>query len=86
MFVIIVYDTEKRNCARLHKYLKKYLHWNQNSVFEGTVTKAQFIEIKSVLEKRRAAESHVIVYSMENEKLLTKEELGKPKGGTDNVL
>lgn len=86
MFVIIVYDTEKRNCAHLHKYLKKYLYWNQNSVFEGTVTKAQFMEIKRVLEKRRAKESHIIVYSMENDKLLTKEELGDPKGGTDNVL
>lgn len=86
MFVIIVYDTEKRNCAHLHKYLKKYLHWNQNSVFEGTVTKAQFMEIKRVLEKRRAKDSHIIVYSMENDKLLTKEELGDPKGGADNVL
>ncbi len=86
MFVIIVYDTEKRNCARLHKYLKRYLHWNQNSVFEGTVTQAQFMEIKKVLDERRAKDSHVIVYSMENDKLITKEELGVPKGGADNVL
>ena len=86
MFVIIVYDTEKSNCAHLHKYLKRYLHWNQNSVFEGTVTQAQFMEIKNVLEKRRADKSHIIVYSMENDKLLTKEELGDPKGGSDNVL
>lgn len=86
MFVIIVYDTEKRNCAHLHKYLKRYLHWNQNSVFEGTVTQAQLLEIKTVIEKRQAKNSHIIVYSMENDKLLTKEEFGDPKGGTDNVL
>ena len=86
MFLIIVYDTEKKNCALLHKYLKRYLHWNQNSVFEGTVTKAQFMEIKSVLEERRAKNSHIILYSMENDKLLTREELGDPKAGIDNVL
>jgi hypothetical protein len=44
------------------------------------------MEIKMVLEKRRAKDSHIIVYSMENDKLLTKEELGDPKGGADNVL
>ena len=71
---------------RLHSYLKKYLHWNQNSVFEGTVTKAQLMEIKKVLEKRRAKDSHIIVYSMENDKLITREEMGDAKGGVDNVL
>lgn len=86
MFVIVVYDTEKRNCAQLHKYLKRYLNWNQNSVFEGTVTAAQLMQIKKVLEKKRAKDSHVIIYSMENDKLLTKEELGDPQGGSDNVL
>ena len=86
MYVIIVYDTEKKNCTHLHKFLKKYLHWNQNSVFEGTVSRAQFMEIKHILEERRAKDSHIILYSMENDKLVTKEEMGKPKGGVDNVL
>ena len=59
MFIIIVYDTEARNCVHLHKCLKKYLHWNQNSVFEGTVTKAQYIEIKHILDQKRADKSHI---------------------------
>lgn len=86
MYIIIVYDTEKDNCIKLHKFLKKYLHWNQNSVFEGHVSKAQFIKIKYILEERRAKNSHIILYSMENDKLVTREELGKSKGGIDNVL
>ena len=86
MFVIIVYDTETRNCGKLHKFLKKYLNWNQNSVFEGTVTRAQYVEIKEILNAKRALDSHISLYSLENEKLLIKEELGAPKGNTSNIL
>jgi CRISPR-associated protein Cas2 len=86
MFLIIVYDTEAKNCVRLHKQLKKYLYWNQNSVFEGTVTKSQYVEIKYVLEKERADNSHITIYSLENDKLLKKEELGEGKGLTTNII
>jgi len=86
MFVIIVYDTESKNCVKLHKHLKKYLHWNQNSVFEGSVTKAQYVEIKYILEEKRAEDSHITLYCMENEKLLKREELGIARGNTSNIL
>ena len=86
MFVIIVYDTESKNCVRLHKYLKKFLNWNQNSVFEGVVTRSQYVEIKDILEQRRAEKSHITLYVMENEKLLTREELGEARGNTSNIL
>lgn len=86
MFVIIVYDTERKNCARLHKLLKKYLFWNQRSVFEGTVTEAQYLEIKHLLEKQRAKNSHIVLYALENDKFLLKEEMGSGAGNTTNVL
>ena len=86
MFLLIVYDTESKNCVKLHKVLKKYLNWNQNSVFEGNVTKSQYIEIKHILNETRAEKSHITLYSMENEKLLKREELGKPQGLTTNII
>ena len=86
MFVIIVYDTEKRNCVRLHKSLKRYLFWNQNSVFEGSLTKSQYEEVKQTLKDNIVDSSHVVIYSMENEKLLKKEEIGIGKGNTSNFL
>ena len=86
MYVIVVYDTEARNCAHLHKYLKIYLQWNQNSVFEGTVTKAQYTKIKDILERKRAKNSHIVLYAMENEKLLTREELGDGQGNISNII
>ncbi|MCM8536731.1 MAG: CRISPR-associated endonuclease Cas2 [Lentisphaeraceae bacterium] len=86
MFVLIVYDTEASNCVALHKYLKKYLNWNQNSVFEGSVTRAQYVKIKDILEEKRADKSHIVLYSMENEKLMNREELGEAQGNTSNIL
>ena len=86
MFVIIVYDTESKNCVKLHKQLKKYLHWNQNSVFEGSITRSQYIEIKYILEEERAEKSHITIYSMENEKLLNREELGEGQGNISNII
>lgn len=86
MFLIIVYDTDQKNCAILHKYLKGYLNWNQRSVFEGTVTEAQYQKIKDKIEEIRADKSHVVLYSLENDKLLTREELGQGEGNTSNIL
>ncbi|MEG0334705.1 MAG: CRISPR-associated endonuclease Cas2, partial [Akkermansia sp.] len=60
MYLIAVYDTEQKNCVKLHKQLKKYLNWNQNSVFEGTITVAQYARIKTILEKTRAENSHIV--------------------------
>jgi len=84
--LLIVYDTERKNCAKLHKFLKGYLNWNQRSVFEGTVTEAQYQRIKQTIDEIRAEDSHVVFYSMENEKLLHREELGEGTGNVSNIL
>lgn len=86
MYVIIVYDTETRNCTQLHKQLKRYLNWNQNSVFEGSVSEAQYCEIKKILEEKRSELSHITFYSLESEKLLKREELGEGRGNVSNIL
>ena len=86
MYVIIVYDTEQDNCARLHKFLKRYLHWNQRSVFEGSVTEAQLRKVRKTLEEIRADESHIVLYVMENEKLLQRQEMGQGGGIVSNIL
>lgn len=86
MFVIVVYDTEAKNCVKLHKHLKKYLHWNQNSVFEGSITEAQYVQIKDIISEQRAEKSHITLYRMENEKLITREEIGTGQGNVSNIL
>lgn len=45
MYLVIVYDVNVDRVNNVHKFLKSYLHWQQNSVFEGKITKAQYNEI-----------------------------------------
>ncbi len=86
MYLIIVYDTKHDNCVKLHKILKQHLFWNQNSVFEGNVTQAQFVKIKQLLQGIRSENSHITFYSVDNEKLLHREELGVPRGNISGII
>ncbi len=86
MYLIIVYDTDRKNCAKLHKSLKKHLMWNQRSVFEGNVTEAQYVEIKHLLKKVRHPSSYIVFFKVDNEKMLEKEELGTGEGHVSNIL
>lgn len=49
MYLVIVYDVNVNRVNSVHKFLKSYLHWQQNSVFEGKVTKSQYNEIINIL-------------------------------------
>jgi CRISPR-associated protein Cas2 len=87
MYVLIVYDVEEKRVAKAHKFLKRHLHWVQNSVFEGEVTDAQLEKIKSGLRAiLDAAHDSVLVYSARDQRWLSKEILGQERGATSNLL
>lgn len=87
MYVIVVYDIAVERIDAVRKYLKKYLFWRQNSVFEGELTKAEFERVKSdVKDLIDASQDHVIFYILRDEKYLKREELGEPKVKVDNVI
>ena len=85
--MIVVYDIAVERIDAVRKYLKKYLFWRQNSVFEGELTKAEFERVKSdVKDLIDASQDHVIFYILRDEKYLKREELGEPKVEVDNVI
>lgn len=86
MFLLVVYDTEHKNCVKLHKILKCYLNWNQNSVFEGSVTAAQYAKIFALLESNRVPGSHITLYRVDSENIVKREEIGNSKGNISNIL
>ncbi len=47
MYVLIVYDISVERVTKVHKCLKRYLNWRQNSVFEGELTEAQIEAVKN---------------------------------------
>ncbi len=87
MYVIIVYDIEQDRVARACKYLRQFLNWVQNSVFEGEMTKAQLLKvIKGLTEIIDTNKDSVIIYTMRDVKWIDREVIGVNKNPATNIL
>jgi CRISPR-associated protein Cas2 len=87
MYYLIVYDVHKKRVAKVHKTMIAYLHWIQNSVFEGELTPATFVELKNKLKKiiKKDADS-VIFFELGERNYRSKEILGIEKAPIENML
>jgi CRISPR-associated protein Cas2 len=87
MYVVIVYDVHVERLNKVRIFLKQYLDWMQNSVFEGEVTKATLKEIEmGVRDLIDEKEDSIIVYSARDQKLLNRKFIGEPKVEPSNIL
>lgn len=87
MFVILVYDFAEKRVGRALKIARKYLHWVQNSVLEGEISKANYVKLKKELEMHmNPEEDSVIFYTFRTQKYSKREEMGLKKGGDENVF
>ncbi|NLW40530.1 MAG: CRISPR-associated endonuclease Cas2 [Tissierellia bacterium] len=87
MFVILVYDVEQKRVAKVLKTCRKYLYWVQNSVFEGEITEANLIKLKSelmgIIDQEKDS---IIIYRFRTTKYSAVEIIGIQKGGQDMFL
>ncbi len=88
MYVVAVYDVDKKRCGKMLKLCRGYLHHIQNSVFEGEITDARLEELKIKAKKIMEEEGgdSLIVFKSRNEKWLDKEIVGADKRPVDNIL
>ena len=87
MYIILVYDIGEKRVQRVHKLLKRYLNWVQNSVFEGELTDGRFEAMKIDLgERMKTDEDSVIVYKLGSLKYTEREIIGVEKNLTSNLL
>lgn len=87
MYALIVYDVEVKRVTKVHKFLKRYLHWVQNSVFEGELTESQMEGLKAGLKKIMDDEiDSVLIYTARDQRWLNKETIGRERGETENLL
>jgi len=87
MYVLIVYDVGEKRVQKVLKFLRKYLTWIQNSVFEGHVTDAQLLKIKNGLKRiTDKKEDSVILFIARSDKWIKKEIIGQEKNPTDNFI
>lgn len=79
MYLVVVYDVSVERVNKVHKYLKTYLHWQQNSVFEGEVTFSQYYKMMDELYDLIDPEADSIIIYEFPEKYLEKNILGIEK-------
>ncbi|MCE7923605.1 MAG: CRISPR-associated endonuclease Cas2 [Haliscomenobacteraceae bacterium CHB4] len=87
MYVIAVYDVNEKRVGKMLKLCRRYLHWVQNSVFEGEITEVKLRELsQKALDIMNPAEDSLIIFSSREARRLEKKILGLEKNSLDKFL
>ena len=87
MYVIIVYDINVDRVNKVKSFLRQYLFWIQNSVFEGEVTESEFKIIYDGLMGIIDVEvDSIIIYKLRMAELLNREVLGIEKSPIEEIF
>lgn len=87
MYVIIVYDVAVDRINNIRKFLKRFLNWIQNSVFEGEITESQLIRIENYLNKNTEQDYDFIkIYILSSNKYLKIDVIGTIKKENSNII
>lgn len=87
MFVIIVYDVSVERVTKVCHFLRTYLNWIQNSLFEGELTETELREVIYTLKKIiEPSKDSVRIYTVRTEKLVNIENLGVLKTDTSPII
>jgi len=86
MYVILVYDINQKRVGKMLKQCRKYLHWIQNSVFEGEITDVKLKELLSAANGIMDDGDSLILFKSRDSKWLEKEVYGTERNSTDTIL
>lgn len=88
MYVIAVYDIGEKRVGKMLKLMRKYIRWQQRSVFEGELTEGQIDELVERCRKiMNEDEDSVVMYILENDKYIERRTVGiKKKSGEHNFI
>jgi len=87
MYAVVVYDVGVKRVNRIKKILREYMTWIQNSVFEGELTEAEFMELKKRIKDAIDKNSDAVhFYIVKTEKYMKKETLGTPKAEHQTIF
>jgi CRISPR-associated protein Cas2 len=86
MYVILVYDVDKRRVAKMLRLCRRYLNWIQNSVFEGEITEVKLKTLKGEANEIMLDADSLIIFKSRDERWLEKEVMGKEKNPLDTII
>ncbi len=85
MYIVVVYDVSVERVNKVKKFLRQHLHWVQNSVFEGEVTRAEFERIKAGLrELMDEDEDSIVIYRLRS--MPQREIMGVEKNPLEDII
>ncbi len=87
MYVIAVYDVAAERTVKMLKLCRRYLHWIQNSVFEGEITEVKLKEL--IFEAKQIMDEDYdsfMIFKNRHKNWLEKEIIGKEKSQIDQFL
>lgn len=86
-YLLVVYDINEKRVNKIHRILKKYLVWQQNSTFEGYLTQSNikklFFELKNNFNEN---EDSIVVYFFNSNRVFKKIIDGKEKSRFKNIF
>lgn len=87
MYVIVVYDVLAERVNKICQFLRQYLNWVQNSVFEGELTESELEKVKiGIKEIINLDKDSVIIYKFQSNKVIEKEHIGMKKAETSFIV
>lgn len=87
MYVIIVYDIGVERVNSVCKFLRRYLNWIQNSVFEGGLTESELRKVKAQIKNLVSEDTDsVLLFIFSSPNLVQREVIGIEKAETSNIV
>jgi len=87
MYVIAVYDVASERTGKMLKLCRRYLHWIQNSVFEGEISEVKLKELiaEAQLIMNEQTDSFIL-FKNKNANWLDKQVIGIERSNIDQFL
>lgn len=86
MYVILVYDVDVARVNKINKYLKRYLIWIQNSVFEGEINNTLYERMLEGIKKIISENDSIVIYKFQGKTNFERTIIGKEKSEISNVI
>lgn len=86
MHIIVAYDVEASRTEILKRICQRFLHRVQNSVFEGELRKAQFVELKYLLQKEVKDNERVRIWQISDKQIYKTYTIGNQFEPEDSIL
>ncbi|MBN2422377.1 CRISPR-associated endonuclease Cas2 [Candidatus Woesearchaeota archaeon] len=87
MYCLIVYDVDVCKVSKINKFLKQYMNWIQNSVFEGELSNSDYVKVKKSLKSMIDKDNDsILIFKFRNKYSFDKETIGTERSPVTNIV